>query len=313
MIMATPAPKYEQLVDAPEQPSIRQRPNHGGVRPHGYSMATPMSLAAAAASTATPSGQQPTPFSAHQPSRGPRLFDYMPGDPTDPATLFSALGRDLKGLRDETTLAQRTQRVQTAVCRVCGLAGVQTACAVVMASTRLVEGTADAALLITAATVAASGLCGIVGALRHSRWALQAFFLTQIVVLAAIAAQCLRSQRAAAKEAVFCAERATAARHGNHETTCDQGRDRAQLSSMLVGLGVVYASMFYTDLLSELLQDALEQADNRRLLDFVWLMYQGTLVGVQRFEDRIHARFEELVRLGFLKPRWVPAPKPSLN
>jgi hypothetical protein len=40
----------------------------------------------------------------------------------------------------------------------------------------------------------------------------------------------------------------------------------------------------------------------------VWLGASAPrrLVGVQRFEDMIHAKFEELVLLGFLKPRWQP-------
>ena len=60
---------------------------------------------------------------------------------------------------------------------------------------------------------------------------------------------------------------------------------------------------FFTDLLSERLQDELEDRDERSLLHFAWLMHKKTLVGVQRFEDLIHAKFEELVLLGFLKPR----------
>ena len=65
-------------------------------------------------------------------------------------------------------------------------------------------------------------------------------------------------------------------------------------------------AQFYTDLLSEQLQDELEQQDQHSLLHFAWLMHKKTLVGVQRFEDLIHAKFEELVLLGFLKPRWQP-------
>lgn len=66
------------------------------------------------------------------------------------------------------------------------------------------------------------------------------------------------------------------------------------------------AWQFYTDLLSEQLQDELEQQDQHSLLHFAWLMHKKTLIGVQRFEDLIHAKFEELVLLGFLRPRWQP-------
>ena len=38
-------------------------------------------------------------------------------------------------------------------------------------------------------------------------------------------------------------------------------------------------------------------------------MHKKTLVGIQRFEDLIHAKFEELVLLGFLKPRAPAAAK----
>ena len=40
-----------------------------------------------------------------------------------------------------------------------------------------------------------------------------------------------------------------------------------------------------------------------QIVKFIWLMHKKTMVGVQRFEDLIHAKFEELVLLGFLKPR----------
>ena len=79
-----------------------------------------------------------------------------------------------------------------------------------------------------------------------------------------------------------------------------------QSVAIFVAFGVVYASMFYTDLLAERLQDGREEEDERSLMSFAWLMHKKTLVGVQRFEDMIHAKFEELVLLGFLKPRWQP-------
>ena len=64
--------------------------------------------------------------------------------------------------------------------------------------------------------------------------------------------------------------------------------------------------MFCTDLLAEQLTDERAASDERALLSFAWLMHKKTRIGVQRFEDLIHAKFEELVLLGFLKPRWQP-------
>ena len=124
-----------------------------------------------------------------------------------------------------------------------------------------------------------------------------------LCVLSALAAQWLRSHQSAGKEAVYCDGGVTGTR-GALEPMCGRLGTSLRLGAMLLGGGVLYASMFWTDLLGEMLQDSREQADNRRLLDFAGLMHQGTLVGVQRFEDRIHQRFEELVKLGFLKQRW---------
>ena len=230
------------------------------------------------------------------------MFDHMPGDPTDPSTLFSSLNLELKGLRDEAAVAERRMTLQQATLSVCVLAGVQTVCAAVLVISRRAEGRADLALLITSVIVAASGICGLVGCAWRSRLFLHAFFLTQIVVLSAVAAQWLRSEQAAAKEALYCSEREDAmADDVDFDAMCARSGTVLRAVAIAVGLGVVYASMFCTDLLSEMLQDSLEHADNRKLLDFVWLMYQSTLVGVQRFEDRIHERFEELVHQGFLK------------
>ena len=254
------------------------------LRPHAYSVA----------SAAAASGER----------RGPRLFDHVPGDPTNPAALFASLENvELKGLRDEATIESQRRKLRRAAVIVCALSSVQTACAALLVLSRSSEGRADRALVLTSGLVGASGLGGLLGGWRRSRTLLHAFFLTQIVALSAIAAQWLRSQQAAAKEAVFCDERAAGTR-GELEAMC--GRDGAtlRLGAMLLGGGVVYASMYWTDLLGEMVQDSLEQADNRRLLDFAGLMHQSTLVGIRRFEDRIHQRFEELVQLGFLKPRW---------
>ena len=76
--------------------------------------------------------------------------------------------------------------------------------------------------------------------------------------------------------------------------------------ALFLALGVVYASMFYADLLVAQLDEERHAADERALLSFSWLMHKKTLVGIQRFEDAIHAKFEELVLLGFLKPRGQP-------
>ena len=240
--------------------------------------------------------------------RGPRLFDPHAGDPTDPTSFFAPLANyvSLRGLDDEEVIARRNAEVRRAQQRVVGLSALQTACAAVMLATHAVDGSHDSAgsaLIFTSAVVAAAGVFGVLGGSRRGVWALAAFEATQIWVLAAIAAQWLRAQQASARERVFCEEREAARLHGGHEDTCGIAPDVLRFAALIVALLVVYASMFFTDLLAEQLQDTRETEDQRALIHFAWLMHKKTLVGVQRFEDLIHAKFEELVLLGFLKPR----------
>ena len=63
-------------------------------------------------------------------------------------------------------------------------------------------------------------------------------------------------------------ERPSRAYDGRTASMCDGSGTLLRFGAMFGMLGAVYASMFSTDLLSEMLQDSLEQADNRRLLDF---------------------------------------------
>ena len=242
--------------------------------------------------------------SSAQQLRSPRLFahDMVHRDHSDGGdAFFAALDPAYRSVRDEAALAKQRAKLSAAALQASLLAGVQMSCGAILALNLIYEGRNEAGLFGTSAILVISGLCGLVGSLRRSSWALEAYFLTQIVVLAVTAAQWLRSQQAARKTALFCAEHTRGI--GSKADACDTGHLFAQVSALLIGLGVVYASMFSMDRLTERLQDEREQADNRRVLEFSSEMHQSTLAGVKRFEDRIHMRFEELVRDGFLKPR----------
>ena len=234
--------------------------------------------------------------------RGPRLFDPSSEDPHDPESFWATVGVELRGLAgSESDFAERQGKLLSAVWQVVAFAAVQAGCGLLVLYMQLMRPAAlrDAALVMTALVVLGSAGVGAYGAIRHIEWALHGYFLTQVWVLAAAAAQWMRSQSFAARQAIFLSAQSHPGIH----------LDGAVYSlAFMVALGVVYASMFYTDLLVEVLQDCREHQDNRSLLQFAWLMHKKTLVGVQRFEDLIHAKFEELVLLGFLKPRWQPPP-----
>lgn len=169
---------------------------------------------------------------------------------------------------------------------------------------------AAAAQLATSAIVAFSGALGVYSGMRKRRWALHGFFLTQVWALSAVAAQWLRSRQAAARESIFCADRDAATIGGHEAARCAAAGSTTQLGALVVALGVVYASMFFTDLLVEAVQDQTEQADERNTLHFAWLMQKKGLVGIQRFEELIHTKFEELVVMGFLSPRPLARSQP---
>lgn len=245
--------------------------------------------------------QTPPPGGSSDSRRGPRLFDPAPGDPVDPASFFATLGTESRALRDDDFLRARRERLVQTARRVIALAAIQTGCALLIVLLQALQPPSlrDSAMLLTALVVAVSGGLGLYGALKHTVWPLHAFFMTQIWVLAAVAAQWMRSQTAAARQAVFYSAQL-------HPAQSPLAKTALQSVAIFVSFGVVYASMFYTDLLAERMQDGREQEDERSLMNFAWLMHKKTLVGVQRFEDMIHAKFEELVLLGFLKPRWHP-------
>ena len=136
--------------------------------------------------------------------------------------------------------------------RVIALAAIQTGCALLIVLLQALQPPSlrDSAMLLTALVVAVSGGLGLYGALKHTVWPLHAFFMTQIWVLAAVAAQWMRSQTAAARQAVFYSAQL-------HPAQSPLAKTALQSVAIFVSFGVVYASMFYTDLLSELLQDAL--------------------------------------------------------
>ena len=247
------------------------------------------------------------PLAAAAERRGPRLFDAGPGDAADYAGFCAAMvhHHELRGLRDADELQQKKKRVHTLAYTLSLLALAQTTCAAVFAYTNLVDlgsGASDTAARITTAVVFGSGCIGGAGGLLRSRWALSAFFLSQIWALALVFAQWLRSQQLSARAVIFCHQHAAGA--SGHAAGCST--DVTQLISIVLTLGLVYASMFVSDVLAERLQDELESEDQLSLIRFGWLMHRKTLVGIQRFEDLIHTKFEELVVMGYLKPRPTP-------
>ena len=64
------------------------------------------------------------------------------------------------------------------------------------------------------------------------------------------------------------------------------------------------------DVFAEKLQDQFEYEDQLSLIRFAWLMHRKTLVGVQRFENLLHHKFDELVDAGVLQARTSPPAKP---
>lgn len=152
-------------------------------------------------------------------------------------------------------------------------------------------------LLATLLLIGASGIIGLVGACRWWAEALQLFFITQIWSLSTLFSQFLKHLQARRRQDIFCEESAGADAGG-----CGDGESQSLVVFTLVGaLIVVYVSMFLSDNLSEFLQDKLENEDQQQIIQFVWTMNKKSLLGIHRFEELIHAEFEKLVNLGFLK------------
>jgi len=237
---------------------------------------------------------------------GPRLFDAGPGDAHDYSSFCTALAnhQELRGLRDADEIRQRTTCVRELTVTLSALALTQAACAAVFATTLLIDlasGADDSAAILTTTVIFGSGCVGLIGGFWRSTWALQSFFLTQIWTLALVFAQWLRSQQQFGRVSIFCHQHVSGA--GGHQAGCAAATDAAQLAAIVLSLVVVYASMFVSDVLAERLQDEREREDQVALVRFSWLMHRKTLVGVQRFEEVIHQRFEELVQMGFLRRR----------
>ena len=235
--------------------------------------------------------------------RGPRLFNAGPGDAVDYASFCTALSnhRELRGLRDADEIRQRAVRLRILALAVSALALTQTVCAGIIAYTfwvDLASGANDVASLITTSVVIGSGCFGLYGGIARSQWALQAFFLSQVWALAVVLAQWLRSQQQSRSTSLFCDEHRTA-----EVAEACSNLGGMQIAAILLTILMVYLSMFVTDSFAQELQTELEREDQLSLIRFSWLMHRKTLVGVQRFEDMIHTRFEELVNMGFLRPR----------
>jgi len=147
---------------------------------------------------------------------------------------------------------------------------------------------------VTLVLIAFSGVMGFLGAWLRWGDALQGFFITQIWCLSTVFSQFMSRQHSNMKRDIYCGV---------------DGRDESPQCAMMgqtigvLGLGViiVYVSMFFADGLAEYLQDKLEDEDNKQIVKFIWMMSKKTLIGVHRFEELIHAEFEKLVGMGFLK------------
>ena len=237
-----------------------------------------------------------------------RLFDAKPGDAGDYASFCSALSQDpsYRGLRHEVESRQGGMHIHGTSLTLGILGLTQSACAWLFGYTLWVDpasGAVDHASLTTCGVIFASGVLGFIGGALRSQWSLRAFFLSQIWALALVCGQWLRSQQQSDRTMIFC-EQHIAGQAMSYR--CAAAIDTAQVAAILLSLVVAYASMFVSDMLVERLQDELEHQDQVALVRFSWLMHRKTLVGIQRFEDRIRSKFEELVMLGFLKPRHSP-------
>ena len=260
------------------------------------------SLARPPTTDATHSGARPpgapsavTASADHQHRRGPRIFDAGPGDAADYASFCAALAhhRELRGLRDADELHRRTTLARMLSLTLSALALSQGVSASVFGYTLWVDLGDDPAAQLTCAIVFGSGCLGLVGGVWRLTWALQSFFMTQIWALAFVFAQWLRSQQRSGRTSLFCQQYAAG--------KCAAGTDATQLGAIILSLMLVYASMFVSDVLAERLQNDLEREDQVSLIRLSWHMHRKTLAGVQRFEDLIHSKFEELVGMGYLK------------
>lgn len=160
-------------------------------------------------------------------------------------------------------------------------------------------------VMCTSLFAATSSIVGVVSAVKKQISGLQWFFLSQIFCLTMMLGQWLRGVLASKNEQLFCDDRA------GGETTdplCRFLPQHTQSTLVALALGFAYVSMFVADSLSEGLQDQREQEDHVRITKFVWNMNKKTVIGIHRFEESIHKKFEELVNLGYLK---LKAPSPN--
>lgn len=142
-------------------------------------------------------------------------------------------------------------------------------------------------LMLTTAMTITSALIGLYGVARKSRLALHWYFISQAWGLSTLVAQWLRDEQRKARLDIFCATHATS-------SECTSALDPG---IMLVAAALMYLSMFLSETLTEALQDLLEDLDTEKVVRFIWDMTQKTSTQVHRFEDSIHKRFEELVKV----------------
>jgi hypothetical protein len=293
--MPSPRSGYERLTDEPV------------LRPPSRETIDSYRRAATQVRNAGENGAHP-PRVVDSNGRGQRLFDAAPGDATDYAGFCAGLKQTWggRGLKDARATSRAASQMRQARLLVIALAATQAVGAAVFAYVTLQDpasGNRDISSHLTSSLILASGCVGLVGGLRRSPWALQAYFMSQIWALAVTFAQWLRSQQQAGRTSLFCGFRAATA----DDADCSAVLDSTTAGVVVLVLAAVYGSMFATDMLAEGLQDQLELEDQLSLIRFSWLMHRKTLVGVQRFEDVVHTRFKELVSMGFLKLRPTPS------
>ena len=178
---------------------------------------------------------------------------------------------------------------------------VQTACALVSMSTIATnpQGLEATLLLLTVSVTTGSGIVGFFGAWYEERNVINWFFITQIWCLSTVVSQFLRNQQSSRRQHLLCDD--AVLNNASPGTGCANGELYLQSRSLQVTFCTVFASLFVSDSMSEMIQGGREDVNQLLVSRFVWQMRKRTLVGIHRFEESIHSKFEDLVSLGYIK------------
>jgi len=234
--------------------------------------------------------KQPSVCASMKERAASRLFETMANEPEP-----TDLSKFYKGMPSSADLALDESNAKRSRIALLLLSGAQAVLAFVAAArfTQAEQQTTaeDEMLRATILLIGVSGVLGFLGALRWWPEALQLFFISQIWGLSMSFSQFLAQLQAVRREAVFCEANGCGG----------DGSNSVMVIALAVALVAVYVSMFLSDGISEYIQDKNETEDNQHIVQFVWTMNKKTLLGIHRFEELIHAEFEKLVSLGFLK------------